>query len=154
MCYCSNCWDYGSHWAVFPILWDFITSFLYLAKCFKFVSFFISLIAFLSLMIKLFRIFLFMSFDSILLTPCRNLSAFSKVPSRSSVQISLVSWMSTLLETNVLFPVYVGTNFGSMIKNKVFFSSSYFLIWDITACFITLFAGVVLMLLPVAFLNF
>ena len=105
-------------------------------------------------MIKLFRIFLFMSFDSILLTPCRNLSAFSKVPSRSNVQISLVSWMSTLLETNVLFPVYVGTNFGSMIKNKIFFSSSYFLIWDITACFITLFAGVVLMLLPVAFLNF
>ena len=64
---------------------------------FKFVLFFISLIAFICTTVKLFRCFLFMTFDSILLIPCCNLSAFSKCLSfsSSSAQISVV-WMMSM----------------------------------------------------------
>ena len=89
---------------------------------FKFVLFFISLIAFVCLIVKLFRCFLFTSFDSILLTPCCNLSAFSKYPSfsSSSAQIYVV-WMMSMYGRCLL---YVGTNFGPKFKSCILFPSN------------------------------
>ena len=104
----------------------------------------------------MFRCFLLTSFDSILLTPCRDLSAFLKylLFSSSSAQISVV-WMMPMCGGCLL---YVGTTFGPKFKSCIFFSSSSFPVRFMIPSLIIFFVGVVLfMLLTVAsfkLLNF
>ena len=124
----------------------------YLSNGYTFKSFFISLIAFAFPIVQLFRCFLFTSFDSILLTPCCNLSAFSKYLSfyRSRAQNSVV-WIMSMYGGWLL---YVGTNFGPKFKSCILFSSSSFPVRFTTLSLIIFFVGVVLFtLLKVAFFK-
>ena len=120
---------------------------------FKFVSFFISLIAFFSPIVKLFSCFFCTSFYSLLLTHCSNLSAFPKYLSffSSSTRMSAV-WMMSMCGRCLLS---VERNFGPKVKTPILFLFSPFPLIFMTPCLIIFFAGVVLlMLLKIAFFKF